>query len=145
MLDLSGCGGFTDLGVEIEYDRGVMQLVYVETNPSVGLDCTTAQDLEKNPYNIGWNGTSNTNFNGTLATFRFRISPNVPEGEYVVNVDYYKGRNGDYKDGISVNYDENDNPLNLRYEDGFINVYNYIPGDINGNGVVDNKDGTALL
>lgn len=142
MLDLSGCGGFTDLGVEIEYDRGVMQLVYVETNPSVGLDCTTAQDLEKNPYNIGWNGTSNTNFNGTLATFRFRISPNVPEGEYVVNVDYYKGRNGDYKDGISVNYDENDNPLNLIYQPCRI----FVEGDNNtssGGGGIGGGGGTA--
>ena len=41
--------------------------------------------------------------------------------------------------------DENDVPLGLYYENGKVIVYDYIPGDINGDGVVTNKDGTAML
>ncbi len=149
MLDLSGCEGFTDLGLEIQYDTGVMQLVNVEANPSVGLDSTTAQNFDKNPYNIGWNGTGNTYFNGTLAIFIFRILPDAPAGDYIVNVDYYKGRNGDYKDGISVNYDENDNPLNLIYKPCriFVEGNNNTPpggGSIGGGGGTGERTTASL-
>ena len=114
-LDLSGCNGFMDLGIEIEYNRDVMSLGSAESNTSVGSVCTMAQTFETFPYNIGWSGTKNTYFNGTLATVVFKIEQDAPDGVYYVNIDYYKGRNGKYKDGISVNYDENDNPLNLTY------------------------------
>ena len=35
--------------------------------------------------------------------------------------------------------------MGLVYIDGAVTVYDYIPGDINDDGYVNNKDGTALL
>ena len=121
-LDLKDCGGFVNLGFEISYDSSVMRLVAVNENTAVGAVCTTAQDITKNPYNIGWDSMGNVHFNGTLASFTFLISEDAPLGDYNVDIDYYKGRNGDYTDGISVNYDENDNPLKLKYRGGFVKV-----------------------
>ena len=88
---------------------------------------------------------SNNYYNGELVTLTFEIPEGLEAGDYFVDVDFYKGRNGDYIDGTSVNYDENENPLNLVYENGCITVRNHLPGDINGDGTVTNKDGTALL
>lgn len=121
-LDLKNCGGFVNLGFEISYDSSVMRLVAVNENTAVGAVCTTAQDIAKNPYNIGWDSMENVHFNGTLASLTFLISEDAPLGDYNVDIDYYKGRNGDYTDGVSVNYDENDNPLELKYSDGVIKV-----------------------
>ena len=119
----SNCG-FVNLGFEIIYDDTVMNLVDVKVNKSIGATCTTAQSIDKIPYNIGWDCTDNNYFNGNLATLIFEVNENTKNGDYLVFVDYYKGRNGNYIDGISVNYDEYDNPLNLQYREGMIHVEN---------------------
>lgn len=133
-LDLIGCDGFTNLGLEISYDSTIMTLVSADNNTAVGATFTSAQDINKNPYNIGWDSITNTYFNGTLARFTFRISKDAPAGNYYVGVDYYKGRNGDYVDGIAVNYDEYDNPLNLTYSGGRIIVKANNPSSGSGGG-----------
>ena len=142
-VSISENTGFMNLGLEIEYDSG-LKLVGV-TEHNIGATFTGAQSLDVYPYNFNFSSTGDVAYNGTLVTLTFEIPEDAQAGDYFVGVDFYKGRDGNYIDGDSVNYDADENPLNLRYEDGFINVYNYIPGDINGNGVVDNKDGTALL
>lgn len=121
-LVIDGNNGFVNLGLEIEYDKSVMTLMSVEGNPDVGATCTTAQNIDAVPYNIGWDSTENVYFNGTLATFVFRVKSNAYKDKQMVYVDYYKGRNGNYIDGASVNYDEYDNPLNLTYEPGCIMI-----------------------
>ena len=121
-LDLDGCDGFVNLGLELTYDSSILTLMSVKENSGIGATCTTAQTMESNPYNIGWDSTTNVYFNGTLASFEFLISKDAPEGEHYINIDYYKGRNGDYTDGTAVNYDENDNPLNLTYSRGCVIV-----------------------
>lgn len=134
-LELDGCDGFVNLGFELAYDSSVMKLLSVKDYSGVGATCTTAQNTETNPYNIGWDSTANVYFNGSLARFEFLILKNAPAGEHRIKVDYYKGRNGDYKDGVDVNYDENDNPLNLSYVDGYVMVRpNKIPSTGGGGG-----------
>lgn len=123
-LALDGCNGFVNLGLEIGYDSRYLKLIEVLDNGDVGAVCTTAQDISKNPYNISWDSTENKYFNGNLATVRFMVCDDAPDGDYIVTVDYYKGRDGKYKDGFAVNYDENDNPLGLTYQAGCIVVEN---------------------
>ena len=48
-------------------------------------------------------------------------------------------------DGNNVNYDENFEAVALIYVSGNVTVRSYIPGDINGDEIVDNKDGTYIL
>lgn len=146
-LKISGCNGFTNLGLEIEYDNSFMELVEVNESSYVGATFTAAEKISKNPYNMGWDSTENTYFNGTLATLRFLIFPHTPKGEYWVNVDFYKGRDGNYQDGIAVNYDQNDIPLNLTYQKGFIVVENKhtSSGGSGGGGGAAATDVTASL
>lgn len=123
-LALDGCNGFVNLGLEIGYDSRYLKLIEVVDNAAVGATCITAQDIFKNPYNIGWDSAENKYFNGNLATVRFMVYDDAPDGDYIVTVDYYKGRDGKYKDGYAVNYDENDKPLGLTYQAGCIVVEN---------------------
>ncbi len=125
-LDISGNNGFSNLGLEINYDDSVLTLLAVSENPEVGAIFTAAEHISTNPYNMTWDSESDVGFNGTLATLTFKITDNAPVGDYPVILSCYKGRNGDYTDGIDVNYDENDNPLNLNYESGYINI-SYAP------------------
>ncbi len=137
--------GFADLSIEIGYDREKLTLVGVTENDSVGGTCTQAETLDAYPYNISWTDTENVTFNGTLATLQFELKDGVAEGFYSITIDYYKGRNGEYIDGEDVNYDQEYEPLNLGYKNGTLEIFTYLPGDINGDGKVNNKDGTHLL
>ncbi len=144
VVSISQNTGFANLGLEIEYDRA-LKLVAVNANKEVGATFTPAQALSAYPYNLGFDSVSNNSFNGDLVTMTFEVPEGTVAGEYFINVDFYKGRNGIYVDGSSVNYDENGNPLFLEYANGSVTAYDYIPGDINNDGTVTNKDGTALL
>lgn len=144
-VDLSGNKGFANLGVQVGYDANVLTLVSAVNNPNVGAVYTPAQQITANPYNMGWDSTGNIAFNGTLATLTFKVKENAPEGKYPITVSYYAGKNGDYTDGTDVNYDENFNALNLNYVNGAVTVSSHTPGDINGDGKVNNQDGTFLL
>lgn len=144
-VGLSGNKGFANLGVQVGYDANALTLTSVTNNPSVGAVYIPAQQITANPYNMGWDSTGNIAFNGTLATLTFNVKENAPEGKYPITVSYYTGKNGDYTDGTDVNYDENFNSLKLNYVNGAVTVSSHTPGDINGDGKVNNQDGTFLL
>ena len=120
-ITLSGNTGFSNLGIEIEYDNTALTLTNV-TAGQTGATYTAAQSITANPYNMGWDSTSNNTFNGALATLDFEIAANAAAGNYPITVGYYKGRNGDYEDGSDVNYDENFSSLNLSYVTGYVTV-----------------------
>jgi len=118
---LSGNKGFSNLGLEIDYDESALTLTNATPNASTGATFTKAQAYTVNPYNMSWDSALNTTFNGTLVTLTFKISENA-KGTYPVTVDFYKGRNGNYVDGNNVNYDENFAPLGLNYRNGSVTV-----------------------
>ncbi len=144
-VDLANNKGFVDLGIEVGYNSDVMTLTGITANSGVGATFTSAQSYTANPYNFGWSGISNITYNGNLATLTFTVAENASDGVYPITVDYYKGRNRDYKDGEDVNYDENDKAVGFVYISGNVIVASYIPGDINGDEKVNNKDATQLL
>ncbi|MBQ3427703.1 MAG: leucine-rich repeat protein [Clostridia bacterium] len=144
-VELSENKGFANLGLQIGFDASALTLISVSNNTSVGATYTGAQSITVNPYNMGWDSTSNNTYNGTLATLTFEVNDDAPDGTYPISVSYYRGKNGNYSDGEDVNYDEDFKPLNLNYTNGAITVSRHIPGDINGDGKVNNQDGTFLL
>ncbi len=131
--------------MDIAYDKNVLTLTSAKNNTSVGAVYTPSQNISANPYHIGWGSTNNVTFNGTLVTLTFAVSSSAAEGEYPITVSYYKGGSGNYTDGTDVNYDENFNPLKLNYINGAVKVSSHLPGDVNGDGKVNNQDETFLL
>lgn len=144
VVSLSDNPGFVNLGLEIEYDTA-LRLVGVSANEAIEAEFTPAESLDVYPYNIIFDSPNNVYYNGNLVTLTFEVPEDAEEGDYFVDISYYKGRDKNYIDGVSVNYDEADNPLRLQYESGMITVYDYTPGDINNDGIVNSKDGTSIL
>ena len=127
-VTLSGNTGFSDLSIELDYDPAILTLVQVEQE-ALTSDClqSQSQHLTDRPYSLIWlSGTSLCPSNGTLATLTFRISADAPDGSYPISVSFYKGRQGDNEDGVSVNYqrdkNENQTPLRLTYASGSVRV-----------------------
>ena len=137
--------GFSNLGIEIEYDSSVMGIEEVIPNENVGANFTSAESITENPYNMSWDSINDNTYNGSLATVRFKINDDAKVGSYPVSVNFYKGVNGKYTDGEDVNYDENEKPLRLEYKDGAVTVATYISGDINGDKRVNSRDAVSLL
>ncbi len=145
IVSINGNTGFSSLGIEIDYDTTAMTLVNVSENAETGAVFTTAETMDKKPFNMSWNSISNNTFNGTLATLTFEISNAAASGEYPISADFYKGAEGNYVDGEDVNFDENFESLALGYENGSITVSRHTPGDLNDDGKINEKDGTLLL
>ena len=149
-LNLKNCPGFSNLALEIGYDKNIMELKGV-TNLVPGASFTEGRAITLNPYNMQWDSASDITYNGDIAVLTFAVKEDAPDGVYPITVDYYKGRNGDNVDGESVNYRENPSditkfiPINLSYASGDVTVLSYLPGDINGDGSVNNKDATYIL
>ena len=127
-VTLSGNTGFSDLSIELDYDPAILTLVQVEQE-ALTSDClqSQSQHLTDRPYSLIWlSGTSLCPSNGTLATLTFCISADAPDGSYPISVSFYKGRQGDNEDGVSVNYQragsENQKPLGLTYTSGSVRV-----------------------
>lgn len=125
-VTLSGNTGFSDLSIELDYDPAILKLVQAEQE-ALTSNCLKSQNLTDRPYSLIWlSGTSLCPSNGTLATLTFRISEDAPSGDTPVSVSFYKGRQGNYEDGVNVNYqmdaNENQTPLGLTYASGSVRV-----------------------
>ena len=144
-VELENNIGFASLGIEIGYDSDIMTLTKVTSNSGIGATFTPAQTYTANPFNMGWDSAANVTYNGNLSTLTFKIADNAADGIYPITVDYYKGVNGTYVDGDDVNYNENLEAVGFVYINGSVIVASYIPGDINGDEKINNKDATFLL
>ena len=135
-LVLKNNPGITSLGLTLTYDS-ILTLKSVEYNTSMGGSTVPPQNLDS-PVILNWvNGTENfTGETTTFATLTFHISESASDN-YIAD--------------IAVNYNP-DNIYNLAEEDieltvinGSITVYACIPGDINGDQKVNNKDASRLM
>jgi len=112
--------GFSNMAIEIGYDKNSLRLKNV-VSFDTGATFTQAQSLEALPYNISWDSATDIQFNGNIAMITFEVLTQKT-GNYEITVSYYKGRNGDYIDGKSVNYNDNFEPIGLKYAHGIISV-----------------------
>ena len=144
-VELENNIGVASLGIEIGYDSDIMTLTKVTSNSGIGATFTPAQTYTANPFNMGWDSAANVTYNGNLSTLTFKIADNAADGIYPITVDYYKGVNGTYVDGDDVNYNEDLEAVGFVYINGSVIVASYIPGDINGDEKINNKDATFLL
>lgn len=118
---------FDDLAVEFGYDAEVLTLKSATTNNITGMVANVPQLITKNPYNMGWTGYQ-VAYNGKITTLTFEVAADAAPGKYAVTVDYYKGNNGDYVDGVSCNFAMDweltfaPQPIGLTYTSGSITV-----------------------
>lgn len=126
--------GIVSIKQLISYDTNVIELISV----SDGIFTNTIYGpLNKTPFVINWIDTlsPDNNSNGTFATLIFRVKDNAPVGTYSITTTY------DAEDIFNYNFEN----IAFSIVNGSITVTNYLPGDIDSNGVVNNKDVGLLM
>lgn len=128
--------GIASMKLNVDYDETVLTLVDVAYNSEMGGQSQLPQDMTA-PLILNWyNGWDDYIGDCVFATLTFAVSENATPNSI---------------SSVSVTYDPEDvyNILeeNVTYyaEGGVLNVIEYVPGDINDDGEVNNKDVTRLF
>ena len=136
-VTISSNPGLASMKLLITYDASVLTCVDAEIAPAFK-DISGAVSVvtpEKNPAILLWvspNGETKTN--GTFATLTFTVANDADGKESALRIIY---------DEDDV-YNGNEDNVALAVQDGKVTVSAHIPGDINGDGKVNNKDLTRL-
>ncbi len=131
--------GITSMKFNVQYDSTLLKLTNIKYNTAMGGQSVLPENINNiNGYLVLYwtDGFSNFDEDGVFATLTFNVSEDA-----VI----------DTTTSIVVTYDAEDiydaEESNVTYfcEDGVLAFINYIPGDINGDGVVNTKDTTRLM
>lgn len=129
--------GVVSVSLNIRWDAEALKLLEVEDTGLLG--GAEHKPTISNPYRLTWaNDALETNVteNGTLAILHFEAAADLPAGTYPIHVSY---------DAADFDiYDCQLNPVAFVTEDGGVEIGDVLPGDINGDGKVNNID-RALL
>jgi len=117
---------------------------YVTLSPGSVIDGgllgnTYHSDHYNSPYTLFWdNSTAHENFmaNGTIATLKFTVSGDAPDGEYDITLSY------DYDLYDIMDCDMN--PVRFETIKGVLKVVPFVCGDLTGKGYVDEEDAELL-
>ncbi len=125
--------GIVSFVVDIEYDAALLELVSVETKDFANIVTSPEGRI---PLILNWADATNPNntTNGVIATLTFRVKDDAPVTSTNITLTY------DPDDVFD--YDETNVPFGI--ENGTVEIIEYLPGDINGDGNVNNKDLSAL-
>ena len=140
-ISLKNNPGITSLKLNVEYENALLKLCGVDYNSAMGGTRVEYDDDKLNSINgnvvLYWvDGFSNYEGDDVFATLTFEVLEDAV---------------ADVTTSIVVTYDEHDihdkNECNVEFfcVGGAIRFIDYIPGDINGDGVVNTKDTTRLM
>lgn len=134
-ISLKNNPGVASVKILVNFDKSLV-LTDVKYNPNMGGQSMNPSTLDS-PVTLIWvNPFGEFEEDATFATLTFTVPSNVDD-TYVAN--------------INVTFDENDiynlNEDNIpcKVNNGSITIYAGVPGDINGDGVLNNKDLTRLF
>ena len=136
-ISLKNNPGIVGMNLDIKYDTSVLKLVSVKDGGILGTNAHKPELVS--PYTLSWsNDTSTTNFssNGVIATLTFEVKNGTKEGDYSISA-YYDYSNMDI-------YDKNLNKINFTTVNGKISISDYLCGDVNDDGKVNNLDRVYL-
>lgn len=129
--------GVASVNLEVFYDEE-LTLEKVEFNKNLG-GSNTASDFVKNgsPVTLIWvNGFADFVGDDVFATLYFKLSETAENDCFCEIYAQFDANNI---------YDKDENPVNLTVESGGVTVTNAVAGDVNGDGVANNKDVTRLF
>lgn len=128
--------GIASMNLQLEYDSSVLTLTDIEYNGEMG-GMTQMPEGYGSPVTLNWfNGTANSYGDYVFATLTFEVADTATAGAVT---------------SIRITYDPenvyNIDETNVAFfvEGGELTLIPYLPGDINSDGVVNNKDLTRLF
>lgn len=130
-VSIKNNSGIVGLRTYVGYDADVLELVSIAAGEY--FSDTTFGPLTNNPISILWDdslASSNNTTNGVVATLTFKVREGAETCNTEITLTY---------DPEDV-YDENFDNVEFAVENGTIAVIEYISGDVNSDGLVNNKD-----
>ena len=121
--------GIVSLKLKVAYDADVLELISTAqgdfAEPTFG-------PIVKNPFTVNWLETllPNNTTDGAVAFLTFRVKEGATIGETAITITY------DPEDVYDSNFDN----VSFLVENGTVNVVDFLYGDTNGDGNVNNKD-----
>ena len=127
--------GIAGATLSVQYDPK-LTLIGAENGEAWNKLAFTAPAKFENPSTFLWDSERGmTNADGTVLKLKFQISDQAVSGDKLsVNVSYVSGDI----------YNENLETVNLQVVNGCVTIADYIPGDANGDKVVNGKDVTTI-
>ena len=135
-VNLTDNPGLASAILNVSFDTRILTLQSVEYNSAMGGQTVYPQNMNS-PVTLYWvSPFADMSEDCVFATLTFKVSENAKEGDNTtVNISY---------DADNV-YNLAEENVALNVKPGTVTVIDYIPGDINGDGVLNNKDVTRLM
>ena len=135
-VSLENNPGLASAILNVSFDTSILTLQSVEYNTAMGGQTVYPQNMNS-PVTLYWvSPFADMSEDCVFATLTFKVSENAKEGDNTkVNISY---------DADNV-YNLAEENVALNVKPGTVTVIDYIPGDINGDGVLNNKDVTRLM
>ena len=135
-VKISDNPGLASLVLKLSYDQSLLTLTNVAYHTGMGGQTVPPASLTS-PVTLYWvNGFANYTGNGIFATLTFKVSENATDGATADITASYK------PDDV---FNIEDKSVGLNITSGKITVIDYVPGDINGDGILNNKDVTRFM
>lgn len=134
-ISLANNPGITALSLDVEYDTTRLLLNSVTFNSQIGGMTSTSQSLES-PAVVTWvNGLADMTDNTKICTLEFKVLDNAPDGKAAISLSY---------DSENV-FNIASQSVDFGISDGYINVSDKVPGDVNSDGSINMRDVVALF
>lgn len=130
--------GFGGMTYEVFYDNNELELISYEQDLGCEISTSSAIDQFPDKVRILYAGTENVTGDGILVTFTFKVKDSVSAGLSVISVVIEEGTAFTYEGRSEVDID-------IFGINGGVEIVEYIPGDINGDGRVNSRDASRLM
>lgn len=134
-VDVKNNPGIAGATLNIDYDSNLTLIGATNGNAFSDLTLTLPGSFT-NPSKFLWDSLSGeVSADDTILILKFRVSEDALENSNLnVNVSYQQGDI----------YDEDMEEVNFQTVNGCVTVINYIPGDVNDDGIINGKDVTSV-
>lgn len=121
--------GIMSLKLNVAYDSNVLELVNAVEQDFAG---ASFSPLSTAPFVVNWFDAlhPNNTTNGVVALLTFRVKADALAGTTEITLSY---------DAADV-FDKNYQDVAFRIEDGVVEIVDYVFGDVNDDGAINNKD-----
>ncbi len=131
--------GFAGMVYDVFFDHSALELVSYELGLGEGICVASPMNKFTGKMNFQYAGMANIPGDGTLVCFTFRIKDTAPVGCLAeIRIVPEEGTTFRYEGQTEIDFD-------LAPVNGGVKIVDYLKGDINGDGSVNNRDAVRLM